>query len=337
MPRETAGWTIFAVAMALFVMAWAMTGLAVVDPNAIVTYERLGRLAVAPIPPGLHWGLPTPFGLIRHLGTRNVRSIPIGFLGAWTDIGSPALPASRMHETEGAPRLCGTSTELVVFNALVTYQVRTTAEGIRAFSSATCNPERMLAALAEELISDDAAAKPLDDLLLADRADQSDRLRTRLQDLADAEPLGLDVIFFGVLSVHPPLEVAAAYLDVVNARMDADREARDARIHADGELLRVAMMRDSTIADARAAASVRLTTAQVNADRTAALADLVRQYPKQTLHRIECEELGSFLANRPFVVLDAHLPRAVNIWLDEDHAEPRSNPAPHSRPGGYAP
>jgi membrane protease subunit HflK len=275
--------------------------------------------------------------VIRHLGTRNVRSVPIGFQGPWTGDGSSALLWTRPHGAEEFPRLCGTSTELVVFNAVTTYQIRPTAEGIRAFSSATRDPERLFVALAEELLSAEAAARPLDELLLADRAAQSDRLRARLQELADAQQLGLDVIFFGVLSVHPPVDVAPAYLDVVNARMDADREARDARIKAEGELVRVAMMRDSAIADAHAAASVRRTGARVQADRTAALAALARQYPREVRHRIECEELGSFLADRPFVLLDASLPRDVNIWFDDDPADDRTRPQVHSLPGASAP
>ena len=324
--RRRAAGRFVAVAAATVLVVWACTGLVVVPADSIVAYERLGRLETAPLEPGLHWLLPRPLGVARHLGTRALRAVSIGFEGPWPGDGATALLWTRSHGPREYPRLCGTSTELVVFNAVLGYQVRGTDEGVRDFAAVMRDPERLLVALAEELLSDDAAGRPLDDLLHTDRVVQSDTLRSRLQTLANTERLGLDVVYCGVVSAHPPVDVAPAYLDVVNARIDADREARDARIKADGELVRVSMMRDSAVADARAAASVRLTGVRVQVDRAAALADLCRHGARHLRHRVECEELGAFLADRPLVLLDARLPRDVTIWFDDQSTQERRTP-----------
>jgi membrane protease subunit HflK len=324
-----------AVAAALLLVFWSSTGLVVVPADSIVAYERLGRLVAAPLEPGRHWLLPQPLGVIHRLGTRALRTVPIGFEGPWPGDGATALLWTRPHGPREYPRLCGTSTELVVFNAVLGYQIRTSGVGVRDFAAVARDPERLLVALAEELLSDDAAARSLDELLHTDRVVKSDTLRSRLQALADAERLGLDVVFFGVVSAHPPVDVAPAYLDVVNARIDADREARDARVKADGEMVRVAMMRDSAVADARAAASVRLTGVRVQADRAAALAELSRHGARSLRHRVECEEIGAFLADRALVLLDARLPRDVTVWFDDPSA-PDRRPPDHV-PAGAAP
>jgi regulator of protease activity HflC (stomatin/prohibitin superfamily) len=41
--------------------------------------------------------------------------------------------------------------------------------------------------------------------------------------------LGVEILQFDVLSIHPPIEVADSFLEIVTARIDAEREIAEAR------------------------------------------------------------------------------------------------------------
>lgn len=314
------------------VVAWALAGLTIVGPDTLVAHERLGAFVDSPLAPGIHWVLPPPFGRTWEVGTRHVRMVPIGYRGTWSADASREVLWTQPHGAEEFPRLCGTSTEMVIFNAVLEYQIRPTPEGVRAYWSSTKDPDGLLLALAEEMLSGDAASRSLDDLLVVTAAQQTAALRERLQHAADREHLGLDVVFFGVVSVHPPIEVAPAYLDVVSARVDADRELHDAATQARGELERVEMMRASTVADARAEAAIRQTGAAVQSGRVVALAELADQHPRITRQRILCEELADFFAQRSLVLLDAGLPPEVTFWVGDEAATAQSKSIPVRKP-----
>jgi regulator of protease activity HflC (stomatin/prohibitin superfamily) len=89
-----------------------------------------------------------------------------------------------------------------------------------------CEPEKILESICyRELTKFAASAKiesgdeaDLDHSLLGiGRAEAGKILTERIQDAADKEGLGIEIVFLGLQGVHPPPEVAAAYQEVVGA------------------------------------------------------------------------------------------------------------------------
>src|SRR5262249_62048467 len=105
---------------------------------------------------------------------------------------------------------------LVTVQALVQFRVTAPV----AFLFAARSADAALAALAEGALTDALAGRAIDDVLTTGRAEVADWLRRRVQDLADAQGLGVSVRAVRLGRVAPPAPVAPAFADAARARSD---------------------------------------------------------------------------------------------------------------------
>ncbi len=181
--------------------------------------------------PGLHFKLPWPCGQIRTFAVKTVRQLPIGFVeeDQPVDVKQPrALLWTRGHAKEEFALVLGGGTELVVVNALLYYKIAEDPRGFMDYVYRQSAQEDTLAAFAYRALMQETRGRTLDEVLSADRGAFSSSLADSVRRQVREARLGLEVVDLALINLHPPIEAAGSYLDVINARLDAHRQVIDA-------------------------------------------------------------------------------------------------------------
>jgi len=220
------------------VTLYLVSSVVVITPEHQAVVERLGR-PVRDIGPGLHLKWPWPFELTRSYPTSRVMELPIGYVPKLDQGGreqrGPLLWNKPHYQEEYSLLVASESTggslgdgalpvSLVKSNVPVHYQVR----DLRDFLYKHSEPEKTLEAICYQELTQFAASARIEtddmggvligeSLLGAGREKAKQVLTSRIQDAADREGLGVQIVFLGVQGIHPPSEVAAEYEAVVGA------------------------------------------------------------------------------------------------------------------------
>ncbi len=325
------------IAVASAVCGWLWTGCTFVSLDEVVLYERLGRLQPTPLTAGCHFLLPSPWGRAHRYPRSRIQLVAVET--SETEGPTPSADGANQSMVEanhrragGVTLLCGSTTEVIRLRAQLAFRSVDTGQGLRWQRLTEAEPELHLRRLAERLLSRLSATRTLDSLLSCDKAKLSSELTQSLQKSCDHSNLGLEVLALEIVEASPPAEVVPVFLDVTNATIDAERDFENARIQAVGELNRMSMMSDSLVADARAAASVRLTSAATQAITLQALADAYVSRFDTVRHRMQMERWGELLGQRRVVLWDADLSSSVSLSLDSSSDEERRGVLPGATP-----
>jgi len=310
--RRIAAWWL----PAMLVVAWLLSGLVVVRPNERAVYYRLGRQTIEPLQAGLHVLLPKPLSRVVYVPVNQVKTVTVGFHAEAQELARLPLSWTRPHGKAEFPLIIGNGTELVALNGLVQFRVPDQVDVIRRYVSSAEQPEMLLVSMAQRVLTGETRCCTLDELLSGNRADWNLRIAKQLRGRVEELELGLEVVGFELVSVHPPVEVAAAYLDVVSARVDAEKVIAETRAAAASELLRCEMVSHSDIATANASGSDRRADITDETSEMAALSEVDAGASQVVRRRIYCEVLSSELERRPITLIDQHVPARTQIWLE---------------------
>ena len=235
------------------------SSIVVVGPNEEGIVERFGKPTTADgqvrhIGPGLHLKLPWPIDIAYMHPTRQVMDLHIGYVPKvdpngtvvqemrllWGQthyekeydllVAADYTPAD-VGETlaEGAVPV-----SLVKTNMPVQYRIK----DLRAYIYNHSDPPKLLEDICyRELVRLASSAKVeaggargdrADNLFGAGRAKAKDVLTRRIQQAADEQGLGVEVVFVGLQGIHPPPEVAPDYQAVVGAVQAKQAKVLDA-------------------------------------------------------------------------------------------------------------
>ncbi len=235
------------------------------EADTQVVVERFGRKR-AVLTPGLHFKWPWPIEIATHVPTRRIHTLEAGDkpppqdksrrseLLLWTNehemephlnvlVATPKLAAFLTFEQPGeaagvsseanaGETRSGRASQAVAVSQLrvagnLQYRVRDAYQWLRTFE----NPERMLKTIVEREITCHCASMDVLGLLGSERGPLEKRIWAEIQKKADRAGLGIEVVFFGLLGVHPPVEseVAQAFQEVIGAEQQREAALRDAR------------------------------------------------------------------------------------------------------------
>ncbi|MBP7050541.1 MAG: hypothetical protein KBE65_05965 [Phycisphaerae bacterium] len=224
------------------------SSIVVVGPNEEGIVERFGRPTTADgqvrhIGPGLHLKLPWPMDIAYMHPTRQVMDLHIGYVPK-VDPNGTVVQEMRLlwgqthYEKEHDLLVAADYTpadvgevlaegavpvSLVKTNMPVQYRIK----DLRAYIYNHSDPPKLLEDICyRELVRLASSAKVevggthgdgADNLFGAGRAKAKDVLTRRIQQAADEQGLGVEVVFVGLQGIHPPPEVAPDYQAVVGA------------------------------------------------------------------------------------------------------------------------
>jgi regulator of protease activity HflC (stomatin/prohibitin superfamily) len=306
---------------------WGLSCLSMVGPSEMGIRETFGQIHGKPLHPGLHLKVPWPYGRVLCFDVKTVVAKPIGFVtdggngdGGLTDMASAdgvsgredtidfdtprAFLWSKPHAKEEFALVLGNGTEVVVVDAFVFYKIREDRQGFLDYAYGFQNPAAAMEGYAYRALMEHTRAATLGQVLSANRAEFAQRVEDSLRHYVTANRLGIDIVDVALINLHPPLEAAPDYLDVISARIDAERFQTEANAE-----------RLVTIQDSQTKSSTAISTAQVEAARRvgAALEESAefiavgRAYevaPEAFRFRMRGDILSDALSKQPWLLID---------------------------------
>lgn len=282
--RQSWGWRSFVRLLpgalgATVACAWLLTAVVVLNPEQRAVYERFGA-PVAVWQPGLHVGLPWPFGRARIVDNGAVHQVAIAGSASDDTADTRAAPADGptlerldrlwdvAHPWETTQVIAGANGDrqnfqIVNADVRVDYRLGPTDADARAALYRTSDPESTVRVSANRELVHYLASHTLESLLETNQAAMAEQLKRAIQQQLDRLQSGVDVVAVVIESVHPPTGAAAAFHDVQAAQIRAQGSVAQARGFAAGLLGNAQQQALVRIAQAEAQAGDTLSSARV--------------------------------------------------------------------------
>ena len=200
--------------LGIALILWLSTGVVQIEANQQGALFRFGKMKDEPLQPGFHLTLPWPADKVEVYDTRSIQKLTIGY-----------VPSENMdnlwtiaHGGEEYRLLLGNGEEIASVNLVIEYRISDLAKYIK--NAAT--PEALMQAQAYEIVTERTISTNLDALLAADREVFSESFRQELTQRQEESQTGLEVVNVVLESIHPPVEIASAYQDIISAGIDAE-------------------------------------------------------------------------------------------------------------------
>lgn len=227
------------------VCAWLLTSVVVLDPSQRAVYERFGA-PVAVWSPGLHIGMPWPFGKARLVDNGAVHQLIVSGGAEDSSVAAPSVDAdgptseqlNRLwdvrHPWETSQVIAGAtgdqqSFQIVNADVRLDYRVGLSDAAARAALYRSVDPEGTVRSIANREVMHYLASHTLQALLETSQTAIAEKVRGAVQRQLDQLASGIEVVAVVIESVHPPAGAASAYHDVQAAQIRA--QASVARAH----------------------------------------------------------------------------------------------------------
>lgn len=235
------------VVVAVFLVAYLLTGVTQVRPGERAVVRRFGRVADVPRP-GLYVGLPWGMDRVERVPADFVRRVEVGYPRDWEDDGRSTPPG----------QLLTGDYNLVNVRVEVEYRVdqETDEDQVVDYLLHADRTDALVARAAEAAMAEWAAQRSVDDVLLRGKALLPDWLTARTQERIEPYRLGIRIRTANVADLLPPPRVKPAFDNVTSAQTKKGTMETKARSDAD-KLTREAEMRQIR--------SEQATAAEVNA------------------------------------------------------------------------
>ncbi|QDT97772.1 protease modulator HflK [Gimesia aquarii] len=307
--------SVLPIAAGCLLIVWLSTCFVVIQPHQAGLEERFGVAQQVRLKPGLHTKLPWPFGEIRRYPAGIVQSMRIGFEekteeATVSEDKDRTLLWTQPHAREFSLVL-GSETELVAVNAIVYFKIAEDTQGFLDHAFATSNPETALESLAYRVLMEQTRSATLADMLSRGRDQFAEDVRKKLSEYSSAERLGLDVVDVALINLHPPVEVASSYLDVINAELDSNRVVTVANGEAAKQILEAEQGSNGRLADAKVDAAKRVSVAGQESAEFIAVGEAFTAAPETYRLRLWFEAFERVLSGRRLFIVDSELPDVI--------------------------
>ncbi|MGN6773355.1 MAG: protease modulator HflK [Rhizobiaceae bacterium] len=302
----------------IVIFGWVLTGIREVPMNGRGVYERFGR-PDAVLQPGLHAGLPWPFGRIVPVENGQVHELAaVTPVDATEDTPAPAEgpapeSANRLwdvtHVMEKSQIIASQASEgqnfqIVDLDIRFFYRIGLSDEAALAATYNTADLPGLIRSVAGRVLVHEFASRTLDGVLGEKRTALAHEIAGPLQTELDRVRSGARIVAVVVEAVHPPAGAADAYHGVQAAEIES--RALVARERGDAAERTNEAETKATIARDRATASAHESVA--NADAVTIRADGERK---------AYDSAGrTFLLERYYEELDKGLSQSNALILD---------------------
>ena len=250
--REITPTIIFMIGLLL----WISTCIIQVETNQQAAIYRIGNLQERILKPGLHLTLPYPFDKVEIYDTETVKKTTIGYKATenadniWTE----------GHEGEEYKLLLGGGDEVVSINLRLEYKI----SDLKHYLTTATSPESMMQALAYELVTDQTIATDLSSLMSADRDAFSENFQKELGKMLEEKKIGLEVVAVVLESIHPPVEIAWVYQELISAGIKAEKYLVNAQDVAAVTIAQAETTYDTTVGSAQVSYEEKVATAKAS-------------------------------------------------------------------------
>lgn len=251
-------------------LVWLASCFVQIGPNQEGALFRLGKMKEKTLQPGIHVTLPWPIDRVDVYDTRSLGKVTIGYVSQ----GDQDNIWTKDHGGEEYLLLLGDGNEMVAINLEVQYRINDLISYIRSGAE----PEAILQAQAYEIVTERTIGTDLDTLLSTDREVFSETFREELTQRLESYNTGLAVVDVVLESIHPPVNVADVYQDLISAEIDAEYTLINAQNTAYQHLVSAQKEKTEVISNALVEKYEKVAQAQAAVTEFMAAAEADRNY-----------------------------------------------------------
>lgn len=215
-------WT-FRLGVCCLVLWYGSTMVYSVDTGEQALKFRFGRLVnkEKAVLPGLHFKLPFPVDSVIRISTDRIETLTVGN-AAKDDV---AMIWSQDHG-DNQTFIAGDNNLFLPF-VVIHYRIKSIHEYVLNHRNGT--PEKLLEATAYRLLNQVFTQMSFYDLILDQREEWTARFEDLLQLELNYQSSGIKIVAFCLKDLHPPIQLASAYEDVVAANLLKETYLNDAQ------------------------------------------------------------------------------------------------------------
>jgi regulator of protease activity HflC (stomatin/prohibitin superfamily) len=193
---------------------WLLTSLVIVGPDKEAIFSRFGAVVdKKAYGPGLYFKLPWPFTSAQIYDSYKIRILNIGFE---PDPDQRHIIWTKAHALKYFDLVVGDGVEIIAIDCQIMFRIK----NLHNYLFNMQNSDEFISSTAYKLLTQETVSAKFDDIITRDRRLLADQLKSQLQVAVDQENLGINIIEVVFLAMHPPLEVADAFEDVISAQID---------------------------------------------------------------------------------------------------------------------
>ena len=251
-------------------LLWLASCFVQIGPNQEGALFRLGKMRDTTLQPGLHMTLPWPFDRVDLYDTRCLGRVTIGYMSQ----GDQDNIWTKDHGGEEYLLLLGDGNEMVAINLEIQYRI----DDLISYIRSGAQPEAILQAQAYEIVTARTIGTDLDTLLGTDREVFSQTFRQELTQRLAPYGTGLTVVDVVLESIHPPVNVADVYQELISAEIDAEYTLINAQNTSYQHLVSAMTEKTVTISDALVEKAEKIAQAQAAVTEFMAAAEADKAY-----------------------------------------------------------
>lgn len=240
-------------------LTWLGTAVHEVGSPQLGVRQTLGSWGNRDLAPGLHLSAPFPFGDIRKVESRRIHQLVLGFKA---DPGQPIL-WERAHYEEEEISLVGGGDDYLSISVPISYRLARPSDYLRA----AADPEALLHSLAARIVQRLTASLPASEIMTTAREPLRAEIKAILQRDLDALKSGILIEAVHLRDIHPPVDVAPFFQEVVSAIEDKETDIHIGEDYRNDNLLRFAGNSKALVINAESARNNRLLAARAETDR----------------------------------------------------------------------
>jgi membrane protease subunit HflK len=293
----------FKYVLILAVLVWLLTGIYIVDPAERGVVLRFGAFQTSTTQ-GPHWHLPYPIEAVYKVNVEQVRSAEIGFRNSQNSYSGGVSSESLMLTKDE---------NMVDVNLAVQYKIA----DAQSYLFNVYNPEMTLSHVIQSVIRQVVGDNTMDHVLTTGRDQVAQEVKTASQALLNDYGVGLLITAVTMQDAQPPIQVKAAFDDVVKAREDEQRYINEAKAYANDIVPKARGASQRLLAEAEAYKSQIVSKSEGEAYRFTQILTEYLKAPVVTKERLYRETLEEVLSSTNKVIIDSSSNSLMYLPIDQ--------------------
>ncbi len=265
-------------------------------PGQAAIVLRLGAYERTESRKGLRWHLPSPFESHEIVNVEEIMRLEFGVRGGESEADDRAKHESSMQTGDN---------NIVDLGFVLQYRVSDAFESRYGVAEIVAT----LRDAAQAAVREAVGAMTIDGVI-TNRGEVQIRSERLLQDIVDSYAMGVEVMEIELQQAQPPVEVRAAFDDVVAADQNAKLVINQAKAYENEVLPRARAEAIELAESARAYRDAKIAESRGEAERFTALLGAYRAAPEVTRKRLYLETMEAVLPNVEKVIVE---PGAASI------------------------
>ena len=288
----------------LAVLLWLLSGIYIIDPAERGVVLRFGAFQSSTTQ-GPHWHIPYPIETVYKVNVERIRAAEIGFRNIQNSSYSGAVSSESLMLTKDE--------NMVDVKLAVQYKIA----NAQAYLFNVFNPELTLSHVVQSVIRQVVGDNSMDHVLTTGREQVAQEVKRHSQNLLNDYGTGLLITAVTMQDAQPPVQVKAAFDDVVKAREDEQRYINEAKAYANDIVPKARGASQRLIAEAEAYKSQIVSKSEGEAFRFNKILTEYLKAPVVTKERLYRETLEEVLGSTSKVIVDSNSNTLMYLPIDQ--------------------